>query len=94
MDISDKNNCYELIKKYPDIDILVNNAGFGKFGEFSDIDVETEVNMINTNIVAVHILTKLYLQEMIKKNKGYILNVASIAGLLPRWTTNGNILCN
>ena len=39
--------------------------------------------MINTNITAVHILTKLFLQDMIKKDKGYILNVASIAGFMP-----------
>lgn len=83
MDISQKENCEILFKKHPDVDILINNAGFGKFGEFKDIDIETEINMINTNIVAVQILTKLYLQEMTKKNKGYILNVASIAGLLP-----------
>lgn len=83
MDISQKENCEVLFKKYPDIDILINNAGFGKFGEFIDIDIQTEIDMINTNIIAVQILTKLYLQEMIKKDKGYILNVASIAGLLP-----------
>ena len=39
--------------------------------------------MINTNIVAYHILTKLYLKDMIKANKGHILNVASIAGFMP-----------
>lgn len=93
MDVSKEENIYHLFQKHQDIDILINNAGFGKFGEFVDIDIETEINMINTNIVAVQMLTKLYLQEMIKKNKGYILNVASIAGLLPRRTFNGNLLC-
>lgn len=83
MDVSKKENIYLLFQKHPDIDILINNAGFGKFGEFIDIDIETEVDMINTNIVAVQMLTKLYLKEMVKKNSGYILNVASIAGLLP-----------
>ena len=39
--------------------------------------------MINTNITAVQILTKLYLKDMIKKDKGNILNVASIAGFMP-----------
>lgn len=39
--------------------------------------------MINTNITAMHILTKLFLKDMIKKDKGYILNVASIAGFMP-----------
>ena len=70
-------------RKSLDIDILVNNAGFGVFGEFSKTDLGTEINLINTNITAVHILTKLYLQDMIKKNKGHILNVASIAGMEP-----------
>lgn len=93
MDVSKEENIYHLFQKHQDIDILINNAGFGKFGEFVDIDIETEINMINTNIVAVQMLTKLYLQEMVKKNRGYILNVASIAGLLPRRTFNGNLLC-
>ena len=44
---------------------------------------EKEINLINTNITAVHILTKLYLQDMVKKNNGHILNVASIAGMEP-----------
>lgn len=93
MDVSKEENIYHLFQKHQDIDILINNAGFGKFGEFVEIDIETEINMINTNIVAVQMLTKLYLQEMVKKNRGYILNVASIAGLLPRRTFNGNLLC-
>ena len=82
-DISVKENCETLFEKYKDIDVLVNNAGFGKFGEFDEIELESELNMINTNIVGLHILTKLYVKEMKKKNKGYILNVASSAGLLP-----------
>lgn len=93
MDVSKEENIYQLFQKHQDIDILINNAGFGKFGEFVEIDIETEINMINTNIVAVQMLTKLYLQEMVKKNRGYILNVASVVGLLPRRTFNGNLLC-
>ena len=82
MDVSDKSNCYKLAEKYPDIDVLINNAGFGKYGEFTEIDIEEEIIMINTNIVAVQILTKLYLKKMEEKNKGHILNVASVAGLM------------
>ena len=93
MDVSKEENIYHLFQKHQDIDILINNAGFGKFGEFIDIDIETEINMINTNIIAVQMLTKLYLQDMVKKNRGYILNVASVVGLLPRRTFNGNLLC-
>lgn len=83
VDISNKENCEALFERNKEIDILINNAGFGKFGVFNDVDLEQEINMINTNIVSIQVLTKLYLQEMKKKNKGHILNVASIAGLLP-----------
>lgn len=83
LDISDKNNCYKLVEKYPDVDVLINNAGFGKFGEFTELDIEEEIKMINTNIVAVQTLTKLYLKRMEARNSGYIMNVASVAGLMP-----------
>ena len=49
--------------------------------------------MIHTNIIAYHILTKLYLKEMIKKDSGKILNVASIAGFMPG-PLDDNILFN
>ena len=79
LDISDVDNCKKLFNKYKDIDILVNNAGFGLFGRFDETDLDKELNMVDLNVKAVHVLTKLYLNEMIKKDKGYILNVASIA---------------
>ena len=53
------------------------------YEENPDIDIEKEIKMINTNITAYHILTKLYLQSMTKKDEGQILNVASIAGFMP-----------
>lgn len=85
-DLSNKDNCIDLYnevsKKYRAIDILVNNAGFGTCGYFVDTDLEKEISMINTNITAVHILTKLFLKDMVKENKGHILNVASIAGFM------------
>ena len=83
MDISNPENCKQLYEKYKDIDILVNNAGFGDCGYFDKTNLEKELQMINTNIVAYHVLTKLYLKDMIKKDKGNILNVASIAGFMP-----------
>ncbi len=83
MDVSDSENCKILFEKYPDVDILINNAGFGKFGEFDKVELNDELNMINTNIVGLHTLTKLYLRKMKEKNSGHILNVASSAGLLP-----------
>ena len=82
LDISLRENCIKLFEEHKDIDLLVNNAGFGLFGHFYDVDLEKELSMIDTNILAVHVLTKLYLQEMRNKNSGYILNVASIAGFM------------
>ena len=65
------------------IGVFINNAGFGDCGYFEETDVEKELEMIDVNIKAVHILTELVLQKMEKQKGGYILNVASSAGLLP-----------
>lgn len=83
MDLSEEQNCIELANKVKDIDILINNAGFGDYGRFSETDLNKDISMIKTNVIAYHILTKLYLKEMKKKNSGKILNVASIAGFMP-----------
>lgn len=83
MDISNVENCKKLYEEHNDIDILVNNAGFGDCGYFTSTNLDKEISMINTNIVAYHVLTKLYLKDMKEKNKGKILNVASIAGFMP-----------
>ena len=83
MDLSEEQNCIELANNVTDIDILINNAGFGDCGRFSETDLNKDISMIKTNVIAYHILTKLYLKEMKKKNSGKILNVASIAGFMP-----------
>lgn len=84
MDISVPENAKSLYQKVKDknIDMLINNAGFGIYGEFSEIDLDREIQLINTNVTAVHILTKLFLNDFIKKDSGKILNVASSAGFL------------
>ena len=82
-DLSKEENCIEIHKKVQNVDILINNAGFGDCGSFEKTNLEKEINMIKTNIIAYHILTKLYLIDMKKKNSGKILNVASIAGFMP-----------
>ena len=85
MDVSSTFNCiklYNKVKKH-DIDILINNAGFGVFGQFNKTDLDKELDMIDINIKAVHTLTKLFVQDFIKKDKGYILNVASSAAFQP-----------
>lgn len=85
LDMSYENDVYRLYDfcKEKDVDMIVNNAGFGIFGEFEKTDLKKEIELINVNVKAVHILTKLFLQKFCKKNKGIILNVASSAGFLP-----------
>lgn len=84
VDLSKQEDCYRLYDtvKQQDIDIVINNAGFGSFGNFWEIPIQTELNMIDLNIKAVHILTKLFVQYFKQKNTGYIMNVASSAAFL------------
>ncbi len=84
-DLSNEQKIKELyvLCKNDDIDLLVNNAGFGVYGDFVSTDLSKELNMIDVNIKAVHILTKMFLRDMQRKNKGYILNVSSLASFQP-----------
>ena len=85
MDISSTYNCtelYNLVKK-KNIDVLINNAGFGIFGEFTNTKLDKELDMIELNVKTVHTLTKLFLKDFVKRDKGYILNVASSAAFMP-----------
>lgn len=83
VDLSQRDSCQKLYERNKDIDILINNAGLGDFGNFAKTDLEKDMKIIDTDIIAMHILTKLYLKDMKEKNNGKILNVASIAGFLP-----------
>lgn len=91
LDLSQERHCFKLYDqvKKENIDILINNAGFGLFGMFNKTDLTKELEMIDVNIKCTHILTKLFLKDFIKRDSGYILNVASSAGFLagPRLNT-------
>ncbi|MBD3581287.1 SDR family NAD(P)-dependent oxidoreductase [Flavobacterium selenitireducens] len=65
------------------VDVLVNNAGQGAYGLFQDNELERELAIIDLNIAATVILTKHFVTEMVGRNSGKILNVASIAGTTP-----------
>lgn len=62
---------------------LVNNAGFGIRGSLNDNDPDRVSELLQLNVVSLTIITRLFLPEMIERGQGRIMNVGSIAGLLP-----------
>lgn len=85
LDLSLEENVYKLynLVRKEDIDLLINNAGFGVFGPFYETNIKKELQLIDTNLKTVHILTKLFLTKFKEKDKGRILNVASSAAFMP-----------
>lgn len=83
-DLSHREEVFSLYDevKGENIDILINNAGFGCFGEFEKTELETELELIDTDITALHILTKCFYRDYLKRGEGYILNVASSAAFM------------
>ena len=83
-DLSKREDVFKVYEFSKDkgVDMLVNNAGYGIFGRFDKTDLDDELNMIDVNIVAVHILTKLFLRDFKERDHGIILNVASSAGFM------------
>ena len=73
----------ELQRDGVSIDILVNNAGHGQRGNFWEISLEQDLSMVRLNIEAVLRLTKLFLPPMLARQRGRILNTASVAGFEP-----------
>lgn len=65
------------------IDILINNAGFGGHGKFHERDLAKDQSMMQVNMVSLVNLTHMYLQGMVERNAGKILNVASTAAFMP-----------
>ena len=73
----------ELTDKGRQIDILVNNAGVGEYGRFADAEWKKQNEMIQLNVTALVHMTKLFLEPMLERKEGKILNVASIAAFNP-----------
>lgn len=65
------------------VDTLINNAGFGGHGKFHERELEAEEAMIQVNIDTLTKLTHLYLQGMVERRQGRILNVSSTASFMP-----------
>lgn len=84
-DMADPDACIELHRRVSvkPVDILVNDAGLGVFGAFAETDLDRELGLIDVNIRALHILTKLFYRDFVRRGSGHILNVASSAAFLP-----------
>jgi len=65
------------------VDVLVNNAGQGEWGKFTNTDLQREIDIIELNVISMMVLTKLYLKDMVARNSGKILQLASSASKVP-----------
>lgn len=65
------------------VDVLINNAGYGLYGRFTEIEWEREKNMLELDIITLMHLTKLFVKDMVTRNYGFILLVASIGAYQP-----------
>lgn len=66
-----------------DIHVLINNAAQGQRGKFSEVTLERHLDLLQLNITSLVTLTKLFLDDMVKRNEGKILNVASVVSKTP-----------
>ena len=86
-DLEQPNAAQEIFDELEDsgveIDVLVNNAGHGFHGKWWELPIEKDLSMLRVNIEAVLRLTKLFLPSMLRRNRGRILNTASVAGFEP-----------
>lgn len=83
LDVTRAEDIAQIAARLDEVDVFINNAGFGVFGDLCSSDPDAELAMIDTNVKAVHILTKLAARTFKARNRGYILNVASIAAFFP-----------
>lgn len=77
-----------LVQQLGGVDILVNNAGIASFGTFLEMDENTWVNILNTNVLGMYYVTKAVLPYMVEQNEGDVINVSSTAGLAGNPTTS------
>lgn len=84
-DLTSATACRELHRAVQNkgVTLVINNAGYGVWGEFSQTNLKRELDMLDVNVRAVHILTKLFLRDFVRQGRGRILNVASSAAFLP-----------
>ena len=73
----------EAIQRFGSLDILINNAGVGEFGRrLHEIDDETWTRVLDVNLTGVFRMTRAAVPEMLKRGRGSIVNISSIASLV------------
>lgn len=86
-DLTHENSAKEIYEEVTaaeiEVDILINNAGFGGLGKFHERNWETDLSMIQLNIIALAALTRFFLPDFVQRNRGKILQISSTASLLP-----------
>lgn len=80
---ADKQLFEETEKNGIEVDWLINNAGFGSMGDFTNLELERELGMIDLNISCLVALSHRYLARMRERKGGTIINVSSAAGFQP-----------
>ncbi len=73
----------EVLKRDLRVDYLINNAGFGTFGRLKDTDYDIEKNLVKLNVLSLLQMNKLFIPQMVERQFGYIMNVASLASFMP-----------
>lgn len=73
----------ETLERQIVVDVLVNNAGIGDFGKFHNEDISKISKIMQINIVSLTELTRLFIDTMVVKKEGKILNVSSMAAFQP-----------
>ena len=92
-DVSDEQECrllYEAVQS-EELEVVINNAGFGLFGEFVTADLDEELRMIDTNVRAVHILTKLAVRDFVQRGRGLYSQRVVLGGIFAG-TADGDLL--
>jgi short-subunit dehydrogenase len=86
-DLSEPNSAQDLYSEIKELKLkvtgLINNAGFGEYGNFIEMPLYRDEEMIALNITTLVGLTKLFGGDMVKMGKGRIMNVASLLSFLP-----------
>ena len=94
-DLSKREECLRLFHEAGDVDVVINNAGAGVHGAFHKTDLADELAMLDINVTALHILTKLYYMKFREKKTGYLMNVASSAAFFagPYFSSPRHMCC-